>query len=389
MPRFDYQVGFRRLKDLLRQTDRALLAEVETLEERFWEDDHQMRLYGYGPGSQVAADRNQVIGTLNDLALDRLGVSFNELCQGGGPQTPSVPTRREEGGVDLRPKGSEGGAGPVAVFGTGDRRAVLVGVNEYDDWMNYGRLKVCVKDVQAVRDRLIAGGFSPGHIRLLADGLGDMDVPTKGNILAALQSVARLTGPDDLLLFYYSGHGEAVAGEPYLVARDGQQVVLADTGVPVRRVKDIMRQAQARAKVIILDACQSGAEVVTRGALRMSEEFIRRVFYEAAGMAILASCQQGEQSYEWQAEEEGAFTHFLLEALSGQADLDGKGFVSVQDAARHVVNGVREWAARHNVSQTPTLQAEMSGDILLVRCPAAPVYSLGPSASTQGRNRPA
>jgi uncharacterized caspase-like protein len=202
------------------------------------------------------------------------------------------------------------------------------------------------------------------------DGLPGENSPTKGNILAALQSVARVTGPDDLLLFCYSGHGEAVDGEPYLVARDGRQVVLADTGVPVRRVKEIMKKAQARGKVIVLDACQSGAEIVTRGPLRMSEEFIRRVFLEAAGMAILASCQQGEQSYEWQAEQQGAFTHFLLEALSGQADLDGKGFVSVQDAARYVVNGVKEWAAQRNVSQTPTLQAEMSGDIMLVRCQA-------------------
>ena len=97
----------------------------------------------------------------------------------------------------------------------------------------------------------------------------------------------------------------------------------------------------------------------------MSVEFIRRVFEQAEGMAILASCKQGQLSYEWQGQERSVFTHFLLEALAGQADRDEKGFVTVQDANRHVVNGVKLWASQHNVSQAPTLQYTVAGDIVL------------------------
>jgi len=170
-----------------------------------------------------------------------------------------------------------------------------------------------------------------------------------------------------LLLFYYSGHGEERDGESYLIAQDGHRLVLGDTAISLSRVKDIVEEAKARAKVIILDACHSGADIGGKGAEPMSAAFIRRVFEEAEGMAILASCTQGQLSYEWQASERSVFTHFLLKALTGMADRDGKGFVTVQDASRYVTNGVKLWASQHSLSQTPTLESKLAGDIILAR----------------------
>jgi uncharacterized caspase-like protein len=102
----------------------------------------------------------------------------------------------------------------------------------------------------------------------------------------------------------------------------------------------------------------------------MSEEFIRRVFEQAEGLAILASCKQGQVSYEWETNERSVFTYYLLEALQGHADLDHKGFVTIQDANRHLSNRVRLWASQRNRSQTPTLQAEVAGEIILAYLPA-------------------
>ena len=99
----------------------------------------------------------------------------------------------------------------------------------------------------------------------------------------------------------------------------------------------------------------------------MTKEFIERVFEQAEGMAILASCKQGQFSYEWGLQEGSVFTHYLLDALKGEADRDGKGFVSVLDASRHVTNGVKLWASQRDVSQTPTLQSAIAGDIILSR----------------------
>jgi N-acetylmuramoyl-L-alanine amidase len=251
------------------------------------------------------------------------------------------------------------------IYGTGASWAVLVGVNEYEDKANYGQLQVCVKDVEAIYDQLVGGGFEAARIRLLTDDKGDP--PSRANVLSALKAVADATEPDDLLLFYYSGHGEEVGGESYLIARDGRRLVLDDTAVSLSRVKEIVEEAPARAKVIVLDACHSGADIGGKGPEPMSEAFIRRVFEQAEGMAVLASCKQGQLSYEWRDNDRSVFTHFLLEALTGDADRDQKGFVTVQDVSHHVTNGVKLWASQRNTSQTPTLQYTVAGDIILVR----------------------
>ncbi|MCA9874328.1 MAG: caspase family protein [Anaerolineales bacterium] len=253
---------------------------------------------------------------------------------------------------------------PTEWLGKGNRWAVLVGVNQYEDWQNYGSLEVCVQDVTAIQQALIAGGYEPERIHLLTDD--GPEIPTRANILSSLQAVAAATEPGDSLLFYYSGHGSAVKDTSYLVARDGRFNVLGDTAVSVTRIKEIMNDAPARAKVIILDACHSGAQI-GKGAEPMSAEFIRRVFEEAEGMVILASCKQGEKSYEWRDEKRSVFTHYLLEAMSGKADRDQKGFVSISDAGAHVVNYVKLWASQRKVAQTPTLEAKIVGDVILSR----------------------
>jgi len=253
--------------------------------------------------------------------------------------------------------------GAEKLYGNGNRWAVVVGVDSYEDTDHYGELHVCVKDAKAVHNQLLSSGYKPERVKMLSDETSEL--PTRDNVFVALNAVAKATDPDDILIFFYSGHGDEDGGESYLVARNGKRLALEDTAIKVSRIKKIMEQAQAKAKVIILDACHSGANIEGKGPTHMTEEFIRRVFEQAEGLAILASCKQGQVSYEWQTNERSVFTYYLLEALQGQADLDGKGFVTVQDANRHVSNGVKLWASQRNRNQTPTLQAEVAGDIIL------------------------
>jgi hypothetical protein len=66
-------------------------------------------------------------------ALDRLSVG-NDLAA-AEEQTkapPGAQAAREE------------------LYGQGNRWAILVGVNTYDDEANFGKLRACVKDVEAI-----------------------------------------------------------------------------------------------------------------------------------------------------------------------------------------------------------------------------------------------
>ena len=348
------ELGLDQLEQHLVQHAPDRLPELCTWEERFLSNRQAERICGISQNTHH--EHSQIILALNKFSLEMCNVSFNDLCI----HTKIKPR-------DLKGNGQTHLAELVASsspLGSGNRWAVLVGANGYEDEVNYGRLHVCVKDVNAVRRRIVAGGFAPERIRLLTDDVDEP--PTRNNILTSLKATADATAPDDLLLFYYSGHGDERGGESYLVARDGRRLTLSDTAVPISRIKEMIEQAPARAKVIVLDACHAGADV-GKGRRTMSEGFIRRVFEQAEGLAILASCKQGQLSYEWRERVCSVFTHYLLHALTGQADRDNKGFVTVQDVSRHVTDGVKLWASQHKTSQTPTLQYTVAGDIILVR----------------------
>jgi hypothetical protein len=66
---------------------------------------------------------------------------------------------------------------------------------------------------------------------------------------------------------------------------------LKHTAVAMKDVREIIGASPARAKVIVLDACHSGAAIGKAGPT-MTPEFIQRVFTEAEGMAELGESRQ-------------------------------------------------------------------------------------------------
>lgn len=328
---------------------------------------------------QTGASLNPDVRTAVDTLSQHTGSAY-EYLQLAIPIIPGILSYNVELGtqhqLDLKAlwgrikarlgkKGAKGDADPTAgatqVLNTGKAWAVLVGVNQYTD-PSIASLSVCVDDVTAIQTSL---GGRYQLARLLTDATPD-HLPTRSNILGELSAAAQVASEEDLLLFYFSGHGVARDGESYLLPCDTRMSALELTAVAMRDVRKIIEQSPAHAKVIILDACHSGASI-GKSEPTMTPEFIRRVFEEAEGMAVLASCKENQQSWEWPEQGCSVFTHYLLEALSGKADLDKKGFVTVSDANRHVTDGVKTWAADKGTPQTPTLQYTVVGDIILLR----------------------
>jgi len=245
------------------------------------------------------------------------------------------------------------------------RWAVLVGVTHYQD-EGIGDLRVCASDVSAVHDLLIAqpdNTYDRQRTRLLVDEGGD-DLPTRSKIIGAVTALAQSAEAEDLLMFYFSGHGIEVNGEAYLLPRDAEYAALANTSVPVALVKQLVIGSDAHIKVMVLDACHSGARI-GKAAPIMTEDFIRRVFEEAEGMVTLSSCRQQQVSWEWQEQNRSVFTYYLLEGLEGAADSGNKKFVTANDLSRYVTSEVKAWAAKRGRVQSPTYEGATSGDVIL------------------------
>lgn len=88
-----------------------------------------------------------------------------------------------------------------------EMRALVVGVSDYPNLSKELQLDGPRNDVARLREVLLQRGFSPQQITMLADGVSDAALPTRANILAELDRMAKTANKDDFVLLYFAGHG--------------------------------------------------------------------------------------------------------------------------------------------------------------------------------------
>lgn len=139
------------------------------------------------------------------------------------------------------------------------RWALLVGANLY--WDNaISDLRYSVNDARVFHNLLLSqpeSEYSKERMQLLTSESKEHMEANRLNIFDNLEKLTRSTEQEDMLLFYFSGHGELVDGDVYLLPSDViNNHLLPDTSISLERIKEIVLRAKARTKVIILDACK-------------------------------------------------------------------------------------------------------------------------------------
>lgn len=86
-------------------------------------------------------------------------------------------------------------------------RALLVGVSEYPTLTKSYQLEGPRNDVARLRQILLQRGFVSEQIRVVADGIDNVPLPTRHNILAALDELALVSKRGDQVLVFFAGHG--------------------------------------------------------------------------------------------------------------------------------------------------------------------------------------
>lgn len=87
-----------------------------------------------------------------------------------------------------------------------EQYALLVGVSHYPNLEERFQLKGPANDIALMRQVLLQKGFAENHIQMLADGL-TTKLPTRQNILAALDRLTRQVKAKDFVFLHFSGHG--------------------------------------------------------------------------------------------------------------------------------------------------------------------------------------
>jgi uncharacterized membrane protein HdeD (DUF308 family) len=250
----------------------------------------------------------------------------------------------------------------------GRRRALIVASDSYEN-EGLRHLRSPAADAEALSDVLgdpQIGGFEVTVVR---------NEPAH-DIGARIEDLFADSRPDDLLLLHLSCHGlKSESGELYFAAPNTRPNRLVSTAVAAEFVQRCMRSARARSVVLLLDCCYGGAfgqgvAVRAAGDVNVLDSFVGGRLGGGRGRAVITASSAMEYAFEGdhltddRSSAPSVFTSALVEGLvTGEADRDEDGWVSLTELYEYVFDKVRE----RNPHQTPSRDIEMQGDLLLAR----------------------
>ena len=233
---------------------------------------------------------------------------------------------------------------------TGQTYAVVIGIADYQA-LTYatGDLRFADRDARQVAAFLqskAGGKVPPSHIRLLTNRQA-----TQAAIEQAL-NLFQKAGASDRVILYFSGHGMPNSLVPYDTqpGRPGRLLTY-------QTIKTAFRTSRASTKLCIADACMAGGLTTQRASRQMAKQVS-----DGSSVAMMLASRSTQRAVEDGRLAGGAFTHFLLSGLNGQADLDHNGVVTIRELHRYVAPRVKKQTGGQ---QTPIFYGKFSDNLPL------------------------
>ncbi|MEM9259171.1 MAG: caspase family protein [Bacteroidota bacterium] len=230
--------------------------------------------------------------------------------------------------------------------------AVVVGAARYTHMRTLKYTDDDAYHVYAFLKSVEGGALPDEQVKVLID-----DDATHRNILMAMNETYLRADENDVILFYFSGHGLPGAFLP--VDYDGYTNRLEHY-----QLRDALLQSRAKHKLVIADACHSGSlggraeagqELAARsggGADAALSAYYNALNNASASTALLLSSNGEEISLEDGGLRSGIFSHYLIRGMKGEADSNADRLISIQELFSFVHREVRRYTG--NI-QTPTL----------------------------------
>ena len=208
---------------------------------------------------------------------------------------------------------------------------LLVGVSEYQELNNLKYTDNDAFKLNAFFQSTVGGALPDEQIRILID-----EEATQIRILKELQLMARKAEENDLILFYFSGHGFVGSFVPHDY-RQGSDILINHNELIA-----ILEGSKAKSKVIIADACHAGS-LDTKDA---SPSSLINTYYNAfrkstGGTVLLLSSKADEISVESQGLKQGLYSHFLLQGLKGKANKNNDNVITVSELHQYIYSNVK------------------------------------------------
>ncbi|UII28119.1 caspase family protein [Fulvivirga maritima] len=223
-----------------------------------------------------------------------------------------------------------------------------IGINKYKNTdlnLNYA-----VADASGFSD-IISHKSKKLFERIEAISLIDEDA-SREKILATLDLLAKRAKPQDVLFFYYAGHGSMSDSEFYFIPSDNIKLYhkdkLVKDAINAQEIQSKLKAIAALKQVLFIDACQSGSGVEVLADRGSEEEKALAQLSRSTGTHVLASAGSDQAAVEFKELGHGIFTYVLLKALDGAADgapKDGK--ITVYELKSFLEDQVPEYSRKY------------------------------------------
>jgi len=257
----------------------------------------------------------------------------------------------------------------------GEPYALLVGVRQYSEAKELRQLPYAENDMAELARVLHDGGYKADNVVLMTQTAGAdrlRYLPLKARIRKELDLLIKNRGEDDTVLLAFAGHGVVFKDDPdsYFCPADAQ-LDDKDTLLSLTEIYRGLEKCKARTKVLLVDACRNDPLAdKSRAPEKLDLESVTRPPEPTkdGGVAAFFSCSRGQKAFEDDRSRHGAFFHYVIEGLQGEAAPD-KDDVTLLELGAYVQRRVVDFArAEYGADQKPEISnASAQGTAALVR----------------------
>lgn len=225
---------------------------------------------------------------------------------------------------------------------------ITIGINKYKNSkynLNYAQADAdAVEKSMKQSSSTIFKAIIPYNIR--------NDKAVKSNIITALEDVRKKSLEQDMVVFYYAGHGVmsgegADAKEFYIVPTDvtqlyGRDDMLKNKAIAASSLKEYAQSINAQKQIFILDACQSAGALESVTERGVAEEKAIAQLARSTGTFWITSTGSNQFASEFEKLGHGIFTYSLIEGLDGKADANNDKKLTIRELSTYIENKVPE-----------------------------------------------
>jgi len=180
---------------------------------------------------------------------------------------------------------------------------------------------------------------------------------TAEEVKNALMIMKENEDQDDVVLFFFSGHGAAIDTDGDGIA-DYNIIDFMNNGLNTEDLNKIFDEFASKTIIFNIDSCFSGGFITDTINLKGN------------GRIILTSSKVNELSWGSNQFKMGYLTHYMVEGMNGPADDDkqgevGYGEVSVQEAFNYAKPKVISWSQKKGHQQTPQMYDGIGKEVWL------------------------